>query len=161
MVVAPISAMPLIPIMSNTWGWQLAGVFNVIGWTLGSIIVFWLCRKYGVRIISKLVSLRSIQSLEKKMPEENMFYTALLLRTIIPADILSYVLGLFSKIRFWPFVISTFIGVIPAAFLLSYVGAMDYFYQIIVFLIIGIIFLSVCIIREIRPRQKNRDSLNF
>ena len=42
-IIAPISMMPLIPIASNLWGWFNAGLINIIGWTLGSFIVFFIC----------------------------------------------------------------------------------------------------------------------
>jgi len=154
MVVAPISSIPLIPIMSNIWGWKITGFISVVGWTVGSIVVFWLCRRYGVKIIGRLVSLRSIESFERKIPEDRIFYMVLLLRMVIPVDILSYVLGLFSKIRFWPYVVATFIGIIPPAFLLAYLGSINYFYQIIIFLAVGIIFLMVWIVREVVSKNK-------
>lgn len=156
MVVAPISSIPLIPLMSNTWGWKITGVVSIIGWTIGAIIVFWLCRKYGVKIVGKLISLEGIRSFEKKIPEENLFYTVLLLRMVIPVDILSYFLGLFSKIKFWPYTIATFIGIIPAAFLLSYVGSIKPLYQAMIFLIVGIIFIFGWIIQEKRSKLKGK-----
>src|SRR3990167_9757711 len=45
-VIAPISSLPLIPLASNVWGWQLAAIYSVVGWTIGDIIAFWLSRKY-------------------------------------------------------------------------------------------------------------------
>ena len=67
---------------------------------------------------------------------------------IIPVDILSYALGLFSKIKFWPYVIATFIGVIPVTFLLAYIGSVPFIYQILAFLIVGIIILVGLIVRK-------------
>jgi uncharacterized membrane protein YdjX (TVP38/TMEM64 family) len=148
MVVAPITSIPLIPLMSNIWGWVFTGVISIIGWTIGAIIVFLLCRRYGVDIIKKLISLNDIYALEKKFPKENLFLIVLFLRMIIPVDILSYALGLFTKMKFWPYTIATFIGIIPAAFLLAYVGSISAQFQIIVFLIVGIIFMLGWIIQE-------------
>lgn len=71
---------------------------------------------------------------------------------IIPADILSYVLGLFSKIKFWPYFFATIIGMIPAAFLLSYLGSVKPLFQLIIFLIVGIIFLLWWIFHEKKLR---------
>jgi len=152
MVVAPISSIPLIPLMSNIWGWQLTGIISIIGWTIGAIIVFIICRRYGVDIIKKLIPLNDIYAIEKKIPQENLFWVVLFLRMIIPVDILSYALGLFSKIKFWPYTITTFIGIIPAAFLLAYVGSVKPIQQIIIFLIAGIILLGVWIINEKRKK---------
>ena len=121
MVVAPISSIPLIPIMSNVWGWQLTGIISIIGWTIGAVLVFILCRRFGVDIIKKLIPLNDMYAIENKIPKENLFWVVLFLRMVIPADILSYALGLFSKIKFWPYTIATFFGIIPAAFLLAYI----------------------------------------
>ncbi len=147
-VVAPISSIPLIPLVSNIWGWKLAGAVSVIGWTLGSIIAFLLARKYGVKIVKRLIPLSQIHHIEDKIPEKNLFLSVLFLRMIIPVDILSYALGLFSKIKFWPYVIATFIGVIPVTFLLAYVGTINPLFQLIVFLIVGIILLTGWIVKE-------------
>lgn len=154
-VVAPIASTPLIPVISNLWGWQLAVVVSVISWTIGSVIVFILCRKYGVKIVRRLVSLKEIHKFEKKIPEENLFLSTVFLRMIIPVDILSYALGLFSKIKFWQYTIATFIGIIPFTILLSYLGTIPFIYQIIILLITLIIILSGLIIQQ-SIKRKNK-----
>src|SRR3989344_9027725 len=59
-VFAPVSMMPLIPLASNIYGVFYAAIFNILGWTIGSFIVFFICRKYGVSIIKKFVSLNEM-----------------------------------------------------------------------------------------------------
>ena len=149
-VIAPISMMPLIPIASNLWGWLNAGLINLIGWTLGSFIVFFICRKYGVDLIKKFVSLKSINKFESKIPKENLFVDILLLRMIFPIDILSYILGLFSKVNFKIYSTATIIGLIPLAFIFSYLGTVKTLYQIIGILIIVLIITTIHIIRELK-----------
>ena len=100
-VVAPISMVPLIPLASNVFGWISAAIFSIIGWTLGSFIVFFICRKYGVDLVRKFVSLEKINKMESKIPKENIFLSIILLRMTIPVDVLSYALGLFSRIDFF------------------------------------------------------------
>jgi len=100
-----------------------------------------------------LISLKSINAIEDKIPEKNLFWTALFLRAVIPADIMSYILGLFTRIKFWPFVVVSLIGMAPAAFLLAYVGTVHPLFQVIAFLIVGIIFLVVLIVWELRKRR--------
>ena len=147
-VVAPISSISLIPLVSNIWGWQLAGIINVVGWTLGSVVVFFLTRRYGVEIIKRLISIKQIYYFENKIPKENLFLVVFLLRMVVPVDILSYALGLFSKIKFWPFVFTTVLGIIPGAFALAYVGTINLLFQVIIFLIVGIVVLVGLIMRE-------------
>jgi uncharacterized membrane protein YdjX (TVP38/TMEM64 family) len=148
-VIAPISSIPLIPLVSNIWGWLITALVSIIGWTIGSMIAFLLARKYGVKIVNKIISLKSIQRIEKKMPEDHLFLSVILLRMIIPVDILSYALGLFSKIKFWSYSIATFIGVIPVTFLLSYSGTISFIYQIIGLVIILIISSIYLLLKKI------------
>src|SRR3989344_176257 len=107
-VVAPISMMPLIPLASNVFGWIYAAIFSIVGWALGSFIVFFISRKYGVPLIKKFVSL---EKLENKIPKENLFLDLILLRMIIPVDILSYAISLFTKINFRTYALTTIIGI--------------------------------------------------
>ena len=134
-VVAPISMMPLIPLASNIFGWLSAAVFSIVGWTIGSFIVFFISRKYGVPLIKKFVSLEKLEKLENKIPKENLFLDLILLRMIIPVDILSYAISLFTKINFRTYALTTIIGIIPFAFVFSYLGTIPLKYQIIGILI--------------------------
>jgi len=150
-VVAPISMTPLIPIVSNVFGWFPAGVFTFIGWTIGAFIVFFISRKYGVDLIKKFISLKHINKLESKIPKENLFIDIVLLRMIIPVDILSYALGLFSKIDFKTYALATMIGIIPFTFVLSYLGTVPIYYQFIGFFVIGLI---VVLIHEFHKKKR-------
>ena len=143
-VVAPISMMPLIPLASNLWGWFNAAIINVIGWTLGSLVVFFICREYGKPLIKKFVSLDKIYKWENKIPKKNIFFTLVLLRMSIPVDILSYALSLLTKINFRTYALTTIIGIIPFSFVFSYLGTIPIIYQIIGFILIGfvIVFLN-------------------
>ena len=142
-VIAPISMMPLIPIASNIWGRVPTAIILIFGWTLGSIIVFWISRKYGVPLIKKFVSLEKINKLESKIPKENLFLDIVLLRMIIPVDILSYALGLFSKVKFKTYFLATIIGLIPFAFAFSFLGTVPFYYQLIGFFVIGLIIVLI------------------
>ena len=147
-VIAPISMMPLIPIASNLWGWFNAGLINILGWSIGSFIVFFICRKYGVNLIKKFISLESLNKFESKIPKENLFIDIILLRMIFPVDILSYILSLFSKVNFNIYSTATIIGLIPFAFIFSYLGTVKTLYQIIGIFIIVLVITTIHIIRE-------------
>jgi len=140
--------MPLIPVVSNIYGWFLAGVVTVIGWTFGSIIVFFISRKYGVPLIKKFVSLKKINKFESKIPKENLFIDIVLLRMIIPVDILSYALGLFSKVKFKTYVLATIIGITPFAFVFSFLGTIPLSYQIPGFILIVFIIAIIHVLRN-------------
>jgi uncharacterized membrane protein YdjX (TVP38/TMEM64 family) len=154
-VVAPISAVPLIPVAVSVWGWFLAAIFNIIGWTLGSLIAFLLARKYGVPLVKKFVSLKRIERFEKYIPEKNVFWGIVFLRMAVPADILSYVLGLFSRIKFKTYALATLIGVSPFAFIFAYVGSLPFYLQLIA-LLIGLVFILIGLLIALRIKNKRQ-----
>ena len=131
-VIAPISTLPLIPLAAGIWGWFIAGILSIIGWMLGAQIAFMLARVFGKPFIQRIISLDKLNEYESRIPEKNMFWTVVLLRIIRPVDILSYALGLFSKIRSFPFFMATLIGVTPFAFIFSYIGTLSSRLQVII-----------------------------
>ena len=140
-VIAPLSSVPLLPVVSSIYGWFIAGLLSVIGWTIGSVIAFWLARRYGMPLVKKIVSLESINNIEKRIPEDNLFWSIVFLRMVVPVDFLSYLLGLFSHIKYKTYFWATLIGVTPFAFILAYLGTLPLVYQIITFTIAAIFIL--------------------
>jgi uncharacterized membrane protein YdjX (TVP38/TMEM64 family) len=142
-VIAPVSAMPLLPIASNLWGWFLAAMLSIIGWwVIGATMAFTIARKYGVSLVKKLVPIKKIASIESRIPKKNIFWSIVFSRIVVPVDILSYALGLFSQINTKRYVLATIIGVSPFAFIFAYLGTMPFYYQIIALSIGILIFLS-------------------
>ena len=140
-VVAPVSSLPLMPLAVGMWGWFVTGVLSIIGWTLGSQIAFALARKYGKTLVQRLMSLERLNKFEKKLSTNNIFWTVILLRMIMPVDVLSYALGLFSNISGTLFFLSTVIGVTPFAFIFSYLGSLPPGFQLITLIEIVIFIL--------------------
>lgn len=128
-VIAPVSTLPLMPIASAMWGWVMAGILSVVGWTVGAQIAFFLARRYGKPLLQKIISLDKLEKYEKRIPEENIFWTVVFLRMSVPVDILSYAFGLFSRIKSLPYFFATLIGVMPFAFVFAYVGTLPLSYQ--------------------------------
>jgi len=149
MIFAPLSSMPLIPVVSQIMGPFYASLLNLFSWTLGSILVFFISRKWGVKIIGKLISLKDIYKIEHKIPKENQFWGVVLLRIIFPVDLISYALGIFSDIKFKHYVLASFLGILPKAFIASYFGYIKFEYQIISLLVIGIIILFVILFKKL------------
>ncbi len=129
-IVAPISTLPLLPIASSLWGWQLAGVFSIIGWTVGAQIAFFLARHYGQGVVQKLVSLERLRQIEARVPEQHLFWSVVLLRMTIPVDVLSYAIGLFTTMKSLPYFFSTLLGVTPFAFIFAFAGTLPFIYQV-------------------------------
>lgn len=155
-VLAPLIVLPLISVASNIWGPMLAFLLTVLGWALGSLIAFGIGRKYGVPLFKNIISLEKLARIEKLIPEKNIFLGIIILRIVIPVDLLSYVLGIFTRIKWKTYALATLIGIIPAAFLLAYVGNIPFIYQLILALSAGIIVLLFLIIRTLRKKDSKR-----
>ena len=132
-VFAPFSTLALIPIASSVWGWFLTGIYSILAWTIGAQIAFYISRIFGKKLVYKIVSVQKIEKIEKRIPEKNAFWALVFLRMIVPVDILSYAVGLFSKIKAKTFLGATFIGVIPFAFIFAYIGTLSVRIQTIIF----------------------------
>jgi uncharacterized membrane protein YdjX (TVP38/TMEM64 family) len=109
-VVAPISAMPLIPIGSRLWGVAMTTTLSVIGWTIGAMIAFYLAKKLGRPYVAKILPLKKIEKIERMIPEQNIFWTIFFFRAITPFAGLSYVFGLVTRVKTKTFFWGTFWG---------------------------------------------------
>ena len=147
-VIAPFSTLPLIPVASGIWGWFLTGIYSVVAWTIGAQIAFTISRKFGKKLVYKIVSVEQMEKIESKIPENNTFWSLVLLRIIVPVDILSYAIGLFSNIKPGLFFATTLIGITPFAFIFSYAGILSTKIQIIIFVEILAVILLLVIYRK-------------
>jgi uncharacterized membrane protein YdjX (TVP38/TMEM64 family) len=159
-VLAPVATIPLIPIASGLWGGFITGLLNILSWTIGAMIAFRIARTAGIRFVRKIVSLERIDRIEKRIPEKGKFWTIVLLRMVIPVDILSYALGLFSRVRAGLYFWATLIGITPFAFILAYAGRVPFSWQIIgLFMLMGPALLALGIwllVRRLRGRMDGR-----
>lgn len=129
-VVAPISTFPLLPVAVALWGSFWAAVYSILGWTIGSMIAFYLARRFGRPLIIRFSSIQKIEQFSRRLPEKNLFLSVIILRILIPVDILSYALGLLTAMPFWSYTLATLIGVSPFAFIFSYAADLSLGFQI-------------------------------
>ncbi len=155
-VLLPINAYPLIPLASSIFGWIPAAIYGLIGWTIGSFMAFRIAQKYGKPALARIVSLKSVEKFEERIPKENLFWSVVLLRIFIPTDIVSYALGFFTKMKKRDYVLATFIGYAPLTFVLSYLGSIPFIYQVIGFIIGGILMLIGGWIILRKPKNERR-----
>lgn len=145
-VLAPVSTLPLLPLASGIWGWIVAGVLSIIGWTIGAQIAFSLARHFGKPFVQKIISLEKLHRIEESIPKRHIFWTVVFLRMAVPVDVLSYALGLFSRMKSAPYFFATLIGVTPFAFMFAYAGALPFLYQMealgLALFVILIVFLK-------------------
>ncbi len=140
-VVAPLSSIFLVPLASNVWGWQVVSLINILSWSLGALISFLLARRYGIKLVRRLVPLKKFYKIEKRIPKRDRFLTIVFLRVVLPVDVLSYALGLFSKVDTKTYMLATIMGIIPFAIIYSILGVLPIKYQIIIWIVAGIALL--------------------
>ncbi len=128
-VLAPGATLPLIPVAAHVWGRVPAAIVTIFGWTLGSLIAFWIARRWGYPIVRNLTSMKRLREAKPYIPK-NVFWGVVLLRLVLPMDVISYVLGLFTEMPAPRYMMATAIGVTPSAFLLAYLGKVPHAYDL-------------------------------
>jgi uncharacterized membrane protein YdjX (TVP38/TMEM64 family) len=148
-VFAPLTVFPLIAIVTGVWGWVVAGFVSWLAWLVGASLAFLVGRHFGVMIAEKFVSIESLYKFEERFSVVGSFWGIVFLRMVIPVDILSYGLGIFSRVGFWKHFFASAFGLIPVTFLIAYLGEISIVWQVVVGLGVLIGFLVVLIWREI------------
>ena len=120
---------PIVPlpasIMTITGGLVFGPLWGSLaaltGATIRACTEFLVARLLGREAVAKLLK-GKIASLDQKLGE-NSFKAVLLIRLIpnLPFDVQNYGLG-FSRVRFWPYVIASFFGILPGCFAFVYLG---------------------------------------
>ena len=131
-VIAPGATLPLIPIAARAWGRVPAALVTTAGWTAGSLVAFYIARRWGSPIVKKLTSMERVKRLQPYVPK-NPFWSVVLLRLVVPMDVISYVLGLFTEMTWPSYGLATALGLTPSAFILAYIGRTPRAYDIIMF----------------------------
>ncbi|MEZ4103828.1 MAG: VTT domain-containing protein [Candidatus Paceibacterota bacterium] len=153
-VLAPISTIPLIPVATALWGAFITATLSVIAWSIGAVIAFVLARNYGKPILKKYVDIKKVSQYENLFGEKYIFWNIVLLRMMIPVDILSYAIGLFSSINLRSYIMATIIGITPFAFVLAYLPDMDLSKQIP----IGIFIIFIAFLGYKKMLNQNKNS---
>jgi len=119
----------IVLIVEGERGWALL-VFTVAGVTdaLDGVIA----RRWGTPIVKKLTSMERVRRLRAQVPKRP-FWSVVLLRMVVPMDVISYVLGLFTDMTWRSYALATALGLTPSAFLLAYIGKTPRAYDIIMF----------------------------
>ena len=73
-VIAPVTSLLLIPIASNTYGVLITTVFFSIGGIIGSLIAFWIGRRYGKEFVKKIISIDEAEEVSEAIKQEKSFF---------------------------------------------------------------------------------------
>ncbi len=125
LVIIPFaSPMAWIPVASILWGWPVAGVLTLIGWVTASQIVFEVSRRLGRQLIVRAISTKRLHQASAFLKKGGVF-GMIAIRILLPADVSSCTLALFTKVGRLHFFIVSVASLAGPAFLYSYVGSLS------------------------------------
>lgn len=139
-VIAPGSTLPLVPVAGKLWGALGGGLLTIGGWVWGSTVAFWLARRFGEPVVKHLASEKKIETVKTYIPE-NLFWGVVLIRLVLPLDVTSYALGLFTTIGYGEYIAATIVGVAPGAFLLASLGSLPAAYEVLIYAASVVLFI--------------------
>lgn len=120
-VFLPFSSMPLLPLATRNFGVVPTALLSATGWWIGCLIAFQIAR-LGRPVLERVTSLAAIDRLESKVPHDVGFGGIVVLRMILPVDVVSFALGLLKHLRLRTYAAASLVGIVPFAFVWSYAG---------------------------------------
>lgn len=151
--VIPLDVVFLIPIGVSVWGPVPTALMSITGWVVGAAVAFYIARNFGSGVVKKIIGLRHVEALERRIPKRNLFWIVVLWRMAVSVDVLSYALGLISKMSFGSYVLATAIGVAPFGFFFAYAGVLPAWYQALVLVIMAISIVSILYIYKLPQKE--------
>lgn len=161
-IVALIPGEPLELVAGYAFG-ALQGTLLCLGAaTVGSVLVFWMVRRYGIRLVEIFYSpdkLKNIRFL-KSSPQRTLLYTIVFILPGTPKDLLCYFAGL-TDMKFSHFLLICSLGRIPSIITSTLggnaLGTAQYFNAIVVLVIaVGISAAGLLVYRYICTRQNKQ-----
>jgi len=122
-IVAPIPGTPIDLVNIALFGEGYGFLYAEISIMAGSLINFWIGRRFREPVVKNFISLEKIDIWEKRISEKSGFWGLTLIRMItIPVfDYLSYVAGL-TKMSFWKFFMTSLFASVPPTMVFYYLG---------------------------------------
>lgn len=123
-ILAPIPAFLITFANAAVFGWIGGALLSWASAMTGAMLCFGIARIYGQELVLRIAGKTAFVHVNRFF-ERHGTYAILTARLLpfMPFDIVSYGAGL-TTMRFWPFVIATGIGQLPATLIYSYVGDM-------------------------------------
>ncbi len=147
--IIPLDIVLLIPLGTILWGPVPTALMSITGWTLGALVAFGIARTYGLPLVRTLVGEHRIRMFGEHIPTHDLFWSVVFLRLLVPVDLLSYALGLFSSLSWRKYLVATALGVAPFGFFFAFAGTLPFWYQLFV-LCCALLLVSFLFIRFIR-----------
>jgi uncharacterized membrane protein YdjX (TVP38/TMEM64 family) len=138
-VIAPITVLPLVPVVAPIVGPFVTGCACAVGWTLGAVAAFLIARQGGRPLLERVVDMRALSAYESRIPDTAHFGLIVAFRLVIPVDLLSYALGLFSSVSLRTYASASGIGIIWFSFAFAYLGEALYTNDAVLFIVYGVL----------------------
>jgi uncharacterized membrane protein YdjX (TVP38/TMEM64 family) len=142
----------------HAWGRVIAALVTTVGWAAGSLIAFSIARRWGYPIVRKLTSIERLRGMKKYIPED-LFWSIALMRLVLPMDLISYAVGLFTDISWSKHTAATALGLLPSAMLLAWLGQLPHAFELIAFGIGAAVAAAYVAIAHRRHRQGSQHRL--
>ena len=120
-VFNPLPSAPVALASGAVYGHTLGTAYIVIGAEIGAVIAFMIARLTGFKLMQKYIGDK--WSLNR-FTTQNSLTVIIFASRLVPFlsfDLISYAAGL-TPITLWRFALATFLGLIPASFLLAHFG---------------------------------------
>jgi len=121
-IASPIPSAPIATASGAAFGQFAGSIYVAIRAETGALVAFMIARIGGRRAVEHLLAGRAIASL---LGSQNALTLAVLASRLLPFisfDAISYAAGL-SRLHLWRFLLATLAGILPASFLLAFLGA--------------------------------------
>lgn len=120
-VLLPFSSLPLLPLATQSYGVWTTALLSAAGWWAGCLAAFQIAR-FGRRYLERVASLEAVDRMEERIPADIGFGGIVVLRLILPVDIMSFALGLLRRLRFRTYALASLVGIVPFSFVWSFAG---------------------------------------
>ena len=124
------TTLPLVPIAVAVWGNVVAALLTMLAWIASASVAFFVARKYGQRVVVRFIPMEHIKNFHHLVPRGNLL-TAVFLFGLFgaPIDLLSYVIGMFTKLEYRYFIFTFVLGLVPFIIFLTYTVTLSFVYQ--------------------------------
>jgi len=141
-VVMPLfSNLPLVPFAVLLWGPWGTALIIMLGWVAGSALSFALAQRIQPLLLRVFPKVTRYARIDRLIHPRHHLLSLVLLRMTFPVDILSYVLGLFSrKTTAFDNALSTAIGGAPFALLFAFFPALPVLAQLTIVAACALVF---------------------
>jgi uncharacterized membrane protein YdjX (TVP38/TMEM64 family) len=120
-IIAPLPGTFIMVAAGALFGVWLGAIYSFIGNVIGSLLAFFLAKRFGRTFVEKIVSTHVLAKYDGFFVKHHKLFLLFYALPIIPVDILSFVCGL-SAMRTRKFLGIILLGFIPNTLILAFLG---------------------------------------